>query len=117
MSYSFRRARMGATAATKNPRQAGSAEEGSQQNHGQIPAYDVGNLVFFFFFFFLIFKLVIFSPEKRRKDDSVQATALGLRAQIGRTSSFSDLHTANYANVNVQFHLAATINSESGIFT
>ncbi|PAV73993.1 hypothetical protein WR25_00480 [Diploscapter pachys] len=54
-------------------------------------------------------------PEKRRKDDNVQATALGLRAQIGRTSSFSDLHTANYANVNVQFHLAATINSESDV--
>uniref|UniRef100_A0A0K0D3B5 WD_REPEATS_REGION domain-containing protein n=1 Tax=Angiostrongylus cantonensis TaxID=6313 RepID=A0A0K0D3B5_ANGCA len=52
-------------------------------------------------------------PEKRRRGEELPH-ALGLRAQIGKSSSFSDLQCLHHSYNNVQFHLAATINAETG---
>ncbi|VDM63599.1 unnamed protein product [Angiostrongylus costaricensis] len=60
----------------------------------------------------IINKLRGIVPEKRRRGEELPH-ALGLRAQIGKSSSFSDLQCLHHYYNNVQFHLAATINAET----
>lgn len=52
-------------------------------------------------------------PEKKRKHEEKEH-GMGLRAQIGHSPSLTDLHAASQPFQNVQFHLAASINAETG---
>uniref|UniRef100_A0A1I7WD60 WD_REPEATS_REGION domain-containing protein n=1 Tax=Heterorhabditis bacteriophora TaxID=37862 RepID=A0A1I7WD60_HETBA len=52
-------------------------------------------------------------PEKKRRTEEPHQAGLGLRAQIGKSPSFSDLQAAHCSYTNVQFHLAASINAET----
>ncbi|EPB75130.1 hypothetical protein ANCCEY_05799 [Ancylostoma ceylanicum] len=60
----------------------------------------------------IINKLKGIVPEKKRRGEE-PPHALGLRAQIGKSPSFSDLQAMHHAYTNIQFHLAATINAET----
>ncbi|KJH47114.1 hypothetical protein DICVIV_06822 [Dictyocaulus viviparus] len=60
----------------------------------------------------IINKLRGIMPEKRRRYEE-PSHALGLRAQIGKSPSFSDLQSVHHSYTNIQFHLAATINAET----
>lgn len=51
-------------------------------------------------------------PERKRRNEE-PLHALGLRAQIGKSPSFSDLQSAYHSYNNVQFHLTASINAET----
>ncbi|KAK6760766.1 hypothetical protein RB195_022003 [Necator americanus] len=60
----------------------------------------------------IINKLKGIVPEKKRRGEE-PPLALGLRAQIGKSPSFSDLQSGHHSYTNIQFHLAATINAET----
>ncbi|KAK5967217.1 hypothetical protein GCK32_000230 [Trichostrongylus colubriformis] len=53
----------------------------------------------------------IVSERKRYIDES--HNAVGVKAQIGKSPSLSDLQSTHYSSSNVQFYLAATINAET----
>ena len=52
-------------------------------------------------------------PEKKRKHEE-KDHGMGLRAQIGHSPSLTDLHNVHQIFTNVQFHLAGTINADTG---
>ncbi|CAB3399146.1 unnamed protein product [Caenorhabditis bovis] len=58
----------------------------------------------------ILSKLKNILPEKKQK---MEDNAIGLRAQIGKSTSFSELHNLNMEHIDVQFHLAATVNAET----
>ncbi|WKY17140.1 hypothetical protein Q1695_001621 [Nippostrongylus brasiliensis] len=51
--------------------------------------------------------------SERKRHNEEQPHALGLKAQIGKSPSFSDLQSGHHSYNNVQFHLTATINAET----
>ncbi|VDK60113.1 unnamed protein product [Cylicostephanus goldi] len=60
----------------------------------------------------IVNKLKGIVPEKKRRGEE-PPHPLGLRAQIGKSPSFSDLQFGHHSYTNKQFHLAATINAET----
>ena len=93
-------------------------EEGEEEDYAQAQVYRVRFCSHSLHLIWESWRRVNCSPDKEKKK-AAQATktdenCVGLRAQLTKTPSYAEFDPQLSAGLNVSFHLAATINSNTG---